>query len=43
MLIGALSEAAEDLRRNRETFTQNVKHSLRGGVIKGVEYDGVLP
>ncbi|KAF8514745.1 E2 ubiquitin-conjugating enzyme [Gautieria morchelliformis] len=36
-------EAAEDLRRNRETFAHNVKNSLRGGMIKGVEYDSVLP
>jgi len=35
-------EAAEDLRKSRDNFTHNVKNSLRGGVIKGVEYDNVL-
>jgi len=34
-------EAAEDLRRNRDAFIQNVKTSLRGGVVKGVDYDRV--
>ena len=35
-------EAAEELRRNREGFMQNVKSSIRGGFIKGVQYDKVL-
>jgi ubiquitin-conjugating enzyme E2 M len=43
ILIVGPSEAAEDLRRNREAFIHNVKSSLRGGVINGVEYDNVLP
>jgi len=34
-------EAAEDLRRNRDAFIQNVKTSLRGGTVKGMEYDRV--
>ncbi|KAF8527545.1 ubiquitin-conjugating enzyme/RWD-like protein [Hysterangium stoloniferum] len=36
-------EAAEDLRRNRDTFIQNVKNSLRGGMVKGIDYDNVQP
>jgi hypothetical protein len=36
------AEAAEDLRRNREQFIQNVRTSLRGGHVKGVEYDSVV-
>ncbi|KAL4062984.1 ubiquitin-conjugating enzyme/RWD-like protein [Scleroderma yunnanense] len=35
-------EAAEDLRRNREQFLYNVKASMRGSSIKGVQYDKVL-
>jgi ubiquitin-conjugating enzyme E2 M len=35
------SEAAEDLRRDREQFLRNVKTSLRGGSIKGEQYDKV--
>jgi len=34
-------EAAEELRRNRDQFKSNVKHSLAGGTIKGVKYDMV--
>ncbi|KAK4685803.1 ubiquitin-conjugating enzyme E2 M, partial [Tremellales sp. Uapishka_1] len=34
--------AAEDLRRDRNTFVQNVKTSLRGGSIKGETFDKVL-
>lgn len=37
-----LTEAAEDLRKNRDHFTQNVKISLRGGNLKGVVYDRTL-
>ncbi|KAI9636358.1 ubiquitin-conjugating enzyme/RWD-like protein [Dioszegia hungarica] len=35
-------EAAEDLRRNREAFVQNVKQSMRGGHVKGTTFDRVL-
>jgi len=35
-------EAAEDLRRDRSVFSDNVKSSLRGGRIKGEVYDDVL-
>ncbi|KAJ3477151.1 hypothetical protein NLI96_g10669 [Meripilus lineatus] len=34
-------EAAEELRKNREQFHYNVKNSMRGGNIKGVQYDRV--
>jgi len=34
-------EAAEELRRNRELFLQNVKLAMRGGVVKGQRYDQV--
>jgi len=34
-------EAAEDLRRNRDTFATNVRNSMRGGIVKGIEYDSV--
>jgi ubiquitin-conjugating enzyme E2 M len=36
------SEAAEELRKNRENFLQNVKSSMRGGNVKGVQYARVL-
>ncbi|CAD6574849.1 MAG: NEDD8-conjugating protein ubc12 [Tremellales sp. Tagirdzhanova-0007] len=35
-------DAAEDLRRNREGFVQNVKTSMRGGSVKGETFDRVL-
>lgn len=35
-------EAAEELRKNREQFLYNVKSSMRGVNIKGVQYDKVL-
>lgn len=35
------TEAAEDLRKNREQFLVNVKSSLRGGYVKSVAYDRV--
>ncbi|KAI6115296.1 ubiquitin-conjugating enzyme/RWD-like protein [Pisolithus croceorrhizus] len=35
-------EAAEELRKNREQFLYNVKSSMRGMNIKGVQYDKVL-
>jgi ubiquitin-conjugating enzyme E2 M len=31
-------EAAEELRRNRDVFLKNVKSSMLGGSIKGVQY-----
>ncbi|KAG6380906.1 E2 ubiquitin-conjugating enzyme [Boletus reticuloceps] len=36
------TEAAEELRKNREVFIQNVKSSMRGVHIKGVQYAKVL-
>lgn len=36
-----LAEAAEDLRRNRDAFISNVRNSMRGGIMKGIEYDDV--
>jgi ubiquitin-conjugating enzyme E2 M len=36
------TEAAEDLRKSRDQFTSNVKLSLQGRTIKGVQYDKVL-
>lgn len=35
-------EAAEDLRKNREGFIQNVKTSMRGGTVRGESFDKVL-
>ncbi|KAI9780665.1 MAG: NEDD8-conjugating protein ubc12 [Geoglossum umbratile] len=35
-------EAAEDLRQNREGFKRNVRQSMSGGVVKGIQYDRVL-
>ncbi|KAL4241746.1 Ubiquitin-conjugating enzyme/RWD-like protein [Abortiporus biennis] len=34
-------EAAEEMRKSREQFLYNVKTSMRGGSIKGVQYDKV--
>lgn len=42
-LFTEAAEAAEDLHRDRNQFTNNVKASLRGGTIKGVVYQNVLP
>ena len=36
------TEAAEDLKRDRDNFIRNVKTSLKGGTVKGTSYDGVL-
>ena len=36
------TEAAEELKRNREQFIYNVKSSMRGGTIKGEKYDVVI-
>lgn len=35
-------EAAEDLRSNRVVFGKNVRNSIQGGSINGVQYDNVL-
>ncbi|TFY81994.1 hypothetical protein EWM64_g2020 [Hericium alpestre] len=35
-------EAAEELRRSRDQFLYNVKQSMRGGQVKGQQYDKVL-
>ncbi|RXK36302.1 NEDD8-conjugating enzyme UBC12 [Tremella mesenterica] len=35
-------EAAEDLRRSRDAFIQNVKVSMRGGSVRGETFDKVL-
>ncbi|KAI0031427.1 E2 ubiquitin-conjugating enzyme [Vararia minispora EC-137] len=35
-------EAAEELRRNRDQFVQNVQRSMRGGNIKGEQYANVV-
>jgi len=35
-------EAAGDLRENRDGFSANVKRSLQGQTIKGVQYDKVI-
>ncbi|KAG0246884.1 putative ubiquitin-conjugating enzyme E2 [Mortierella sp. GBAus27b] len=35
-------EAAEDLRSNRTAFARNVKTSIQGGIVNGVQYDNVL-
>lgn len=37
-----MADAAEELRRNREQFIYNVKHSMRGGYVKGVQYANVV-
>lgn len=36
------TEAAEELKRNRDQFIYNVKSSMRGGTIKGEKYDVVI-
>lgn len=36
-----MTEAAEELRKNREQFIYNVKTSMRGGHVKGEQYDKV--
>ncbi|KAK7932129.1 hypothetical protein PG985_002841 [Apiospora marii] len=35
-------EAADDLRQSRDNFRRNVKNSMAGGSIRGVQYDRVL-
>jgi len=38
-----ITEAAEDLRRNRDAFAANVKTSMRGGSVRGETFDRVTP
>lgn len=42
LFVYEAAEAAEELRKNRDMFTQNVKSSMRGVHIKGVQYARVL-
>ncbi|KAI1402986.1 putative NEDD8 conjugating enzyme [Hypoxylon fuscum] len=35
-------EAADDLRQSRETFRRNVRSSMTGGSVRGVNYDRVI-
>lgn len=35
------TEAAEELRRNREQFIYNVRQAMRGNAVKGIQYDKV--
>ncbi|MCJ1240140.1 NEDD8-conjugating protein ubc12 [Varicellaria rhodocarpa] len=35
-------EAAEDLRTNREGFKRNVRSSMGGGTVKGLQYERVM-
>ncbi|PLB34783.1 putative NEDD8 conjugating enzyme [Aspergillus taichungensis] len=35
-------EAADDLRTNREAFKRNVRTSMAGGTVRGVQFDKVL-
>ncbi|KAH9846854.1 E2 ubiquitin-conjugating enzyme [Lenzites betulinus] len=35
-------EAAEELKRSREQFVYNVKNTMRGGALKGVQYAKVV-
>jgi len=36
------TEAAHEMSKNRDQFLNNVKASMRGGSLKGVQYDNVL-
>ena len=36
------SEAAEEMRRDRDQFLRNVRSTMRGGSLKGKRYDNVL-
>lgn len=42
LFVDEFAEAAEELRKNRDMFIQNVKSSMRGVHIKGVQYARVL-
>ncbi|KAG8950465.1 NEDD8-conjugating protein ubc12 [Tulasnella sp. 424] len=35
-------EAAEDLRRDRDAFIQNVKRTMNGGSLRGTSFDNVI-
>jgi len=35
-------DAAIEMSKNRDTFLQHVKQSMRGNTIKGISYDNVL-
>ncbi|KIO26552.1 hypothetical protein M407DRAFT_243669 [Tulasnella calospora MUT 4182] len=35
-------EAAEDLRRDRDAFTQNVTRTMKGGSLRGTTFDNVF-
>ncbi|KAM6498550.1 E2 ubiquitin-conjugating enzyme [Amanita muscaria] len=35
-------DAATEMSKNRDTFLQHVKQSMRGNTIKGISYDSVL-
>jgi ubiquitin-conjugating enzyme E2 M len=37
-----MTEAAQEMTKNREQFLRHVKESMRGANIKGVQYDNVL-
>ncbi|CAE6406377.1 unnamed protein product [Rhizoctonia solani] len=39
--VYGISEAAEELRKNRDAFIANVKRSMQGRTINGVTYDAV--
>ncbi|CAE7134782.1 unnamed protein product [Rhizoctonia solani] len=41
MVLTTIAEAAEELRKNRDGFIQNVKRSMQGRTINGVTYDHV--
>lgn len=36
------TEAAEDLKQNRKGFETNVKRTMAGGALKGIQYDTVV-
>jgi ubiquitin-conjugating enzyme E2 M len=36
------ADAANELLKNREQFTSNVKSSMRGNTIKGISYANVI-
>ena len=35
-------EAAEDLRTNRDSFKRNVRSSMAGGAVRGIQYERVM-
>lgn len=40
--LSTLTEAAEDLKQNRKGFETNVKRTMAGGALKGIQYDTVV-